>query len=365
MAVDTLVGAGTGGYDTEGHINESVLQTIYDLSRRPLPLQDTIGSGTHTREKHEWTMRRLAKGVITNKRVDGSDPTADNNKIGVRVSNHSQISAKTVKVSDRVRGSDAVGVGDELRKQITDRAWELRYDIEAGMLSNLASVADDGVSTAGQSGGLVAWAKAEDVDGTASSHFVSIGTAGTFADGGWNSSTSVVDKCTFNTTNTALAQSDIDGVILAMWKLNSKPTCAMMPGTVCQKLSKYFFGSTSQISTLNSDGPNGAVDRVAQSAVNIYHTDFGTTLKLMANVHMPNRVDTTMTDGTTDTDAMMIFDPSYLHFSTLNNFRTKNHAVTGLAQEVEHSVDWTLVVENHEAVGGIVGILDTAAVTAT
>ncbi len=364
MAVDTLVGAGTGGYDTDGLVNESVLQTIYDLIKRPLDLQDMVGKGTHDREYHEWTMRRLAKGVTDNARVDGSDPSADDNKIGKRVGNHSQISAKTVKVSDRVRASNAVGTGDELRRQITDRAWELRYDMEATATSNEDSVADDGSSTAGMSAGLVAWAKHEDVDGTATSHVVSIGSGGTFADNGFNSGTNIVDGKTFNTSNAGLQQADIDGVILAMWKLNSKPTVAMMTGTVLQKLSKYFFTSGAQISTLTANGPDSAADRIAQSAVNVYHTDFGTTLRLVANPHMPNRVDTTMTDGTTDTDCMLIFDPSYIKFSTLKNFTTKNHAVTGLAQEVEHSVDWTLVLENHEALGCICGILDTTAVAA-
>lgn len=368
MAVDTLVGAGTGGYDTDGLVNESVLQTIYDLSRRPLPLQDMIATGgTHGREKHEWTMRRLEKGDKDNARVDGSDPANDDNKTGIRVNNHSQISTKTVKVSDRVRGSDAVGVGDELRKQVVDRAWEMRYDMEASMLSNNASVADDGSSTAGKSAGLVAWAKAEDIDGNASSHFVSIGTGGTFADGGWNSGTSIVDQTTFNTSNAALSQADIDGVILAMWKLNAMPTVAMMPGTVQQKLSKYFFRSTAEVSALNQDGPSGAVDRVAQSSVTVYHTDFGTTLRLVPNVHMPNRVDGSMTDSTTDTDAILIIDPSMIEMSTLsgNGFRTQPLARTGLAETREHAVDWTLVARNWEAIGCIVGIDDTADVTAS
>lgn len=365
MAVDTLIGAGVGGYDTAGKINESVLQTIYDLSKRPLPLQDRIGRGTHGREYNEWTMRRLASGNKDNARIDGSDPTDDDNKIGIRMGNHSQISAKTVKVSDRVRASDSIGVGDELRKQIEDRAWELRYDIEASMLSNNDSVADSGVA-AGKSAGLVAYAKAEDVDGNASAHVVSISSTGVFDSGGWNSGTNIIDGATFNTgASAALAQADIDGVILAMHVLNADPTVAMAVPKVIQKISKYFFKTTAEASTMYAQTGNVAVDRVAQSAVNVYHTDFGTTLMLESNVHMPSEDAGTMTDGTTDTDVLLIMDPSFLELSTLMSFRTEEHAKTGLATEMEHKVDWSLVVKNWEAVGAIMGIEADSAVTPT
>ena len=368
MAVDTLVGAGTGGYDTDGHVNESVLQTIFDLSKRPLEFQDMIGRGTHGREKHEWTMRRLAKGSHNNARVDGSDPTADDNKIGVRVSNHSQICAKTVKVSDRVRASDAVGVGDELRRQVTDRAWEMRYDMESSMLSNNASVADDGSSTAGKSAGLVAWAKAEDVDGTASLHFINIGTGGSYADGGFNTSTQVVDKTTFATTNTALAQSDIDDVIEVAWGLNATPSVAFCGGAVMRRFSDFMFTSSAKISTLVNQGSDSDMERVAQGSVNVYQTNYGTRLQFVASPHMPTAAGAAgqdMTDGTTDTDVLLFIKPDMFELSTLMSFRTETHAKTGMATEMEHKVDWTLVVKNHEALQGIVGIDSSAAMTAT
>ena len=154
----TLVGSSAGlkdvGYpenavDIRGLINEDVMQKIWDISKIPLPFTDMIGSGSSKNSYKEWTTDELAAPDNTNATVDGADATGDDTKQGDRVGNHHQIPDKIVKVSTRAQNSDTIGRANELAYQVMRRQQELKRDVEAIVLTNQASVADDGDTTAG------------------------------------------------------------------------------------------------------------------------------------------------------------------------------------------------------------------------
>ena len=56
-----------------GLINESVMKTITDISKIPLPLTNAIGTGSHGNQYHSWTQDKLADPSITNAQIDGRD----------------------------------------------------------------------------------------------------------------------------------------------------------------------------------------------------------------------------------------------------------------------------------------------------
>jgi hypothetical protein len=92
-------------------------------------------------------------------------------------------------------------------------------------------------------------------------------------------------------------------------------------------------------------------ETVIKKAVLTNRTDFGT-LKLV-----PNRLQKTHVDsGSTQVADVFILDPSYLSLSYLKGYRTEDLAKTGLAENKQMSVDWTLKVlteKSHAIIGDI------------
>lgn len=325
-----------------GLVNEDVMQQIWDISRIPLPFTDIAGTDTHQNKFYEWTQDTLADPVITNKVVDGADYTTNNTSTGARVGNHSQISVKLVKVSTRARESDTIGRADELSYQIMMRQQELRRDVEAGCLSNLASISGTD-SVAGQSGGLGAWIE------------TNFAGASDSAAGGFNTSTGVVDTLTVGTAE-ALTETKIRNVAESAYENGGSPTILMMVPSVCRKVSEYLFTSSARIATLTSETGQSESGATAKGSVNVFVTDFGVVLELT-----PNRI---QRNYATDESAAFLIDPGHVRISYLYGYRVEPIAKTGLADNRLMSVDWTLVVTTEKAHGQITAIDNTAAVTA-
>jgi len=73
---------------------------------------------------------------------------------------------------------------------------------------------------------------------------------------------------------------------------------------------------------------------------------------------VPNRLQPTHKDsgGSIDVADVFILDPSYLSLSYLKGYRTEDLAKTGLAENKQMSVDWTLKVlteKSHAIIGDI------------
>ena len=118
--------------------------------------------------------------------------------------------------------------------------------------------------------------------------------------------------------------------------------------SVISKFSEYLFTASARIATLQSDQGKSAEKATAVGAVNVFVTDFGT-LTLV-----PNRIQQTY--GTTVADAF-ILDPEYLALCYLKGYRTDTLAKTGLAENRQMCVDWSLIV-NTEKAHGMIGDID-------
>jgi hypothetical protein len=319
----------------KGLIREDVMNQIFDISRIPLPFTDMVGSDTHKNEYAEWTLDVLSTPDITNAVVDGADASGNNTVIGNRVGNHSQISQKVVRVSFRADSSDVIGRTKETSYQVMRRQQELRRDVDAICLVNQASVADDGASTAGKIGGLPSWLASHNYGGTA---------------GGYSGSTGLT-VARLPTAARALTETLIRDAVQAVYQDGGDPTIMMSIPGVIRKFSEYLFTSSARVATLMSDQGKSSEKATALGSVNVFVTDFGT-LKLA-----PNRLQKTHVDsGSTQVADVFIFDPTYLSISYLKGYRTEDLAKTGLAENKQMSVDWTLKVlteKSHAIIGDI------------
>jgi len=347
MSSANLDSADLKGVAFGGLINEDVMQKIWDISQIPLPFTDSIGSGSAKQEYKEWTRDELAAPDLTNAVIDGSDATGNDTATGDRVGNHHQISQKVVRVSTRAQESDTIGRANELAYQVMRRQQELKRDVEAIALSNQASLADTG-SAAGTTGGFPAWIETTAYHG-----------AVTGADGGFNTSTGVVDARTVG-NHRGLTEELVRDVVEGVYQEGGDPTKLMSTPSVIRKFSEYMFTSSARVGTLMSDQGKSTEKATALGAVNVFVTDFGTLTMV------PNRLQQTYTsnDATTVAD-VFIYDPEYVSLCYLHGYRTEPLAKTGLADNRMMNVDWALVVNTEKAHGLIGDVNPATAVTSS
>lgn len=328
-----------------GLIREDVMNKIWDISKIPLPFTDMVGTESTSNEYKEWTTDELAAPDVTNAVVDGSDASGNDTKTGARVGNHCQISDKIVRVSYRADASNVIGRAKELSYQLMRRQQELRRDVEAIALFNQASVADNGDAVAGKAGGLPSWLETNSINGTA---------------GGFNPATGLTVARTPG-VKTALTEKDIRDAMESVYQEGGNPTKMMSIPSVIRKFSEYLFSSSARVATLMSDQGKSTEQATALGSVNVFVTDFGTLTMI------PNRLQQKHKDsgGTDDVADVFILDPEYLSLCYLEGYRTESLAKTGLAENRQMCVDWTLIV-NTEKAHAIIGDIDpTAAVTAS
>jgi len=325
-----------------GLVPEDVMQKIWDISKIPLPFTDLIGSGSHSNEYCEWTIDKLGAPDTANAVVDGADAGTDNNALGTRVGNHSQISEKVVSASSRARDGSTIGQGDPYAYQVMMRQQELRRDIEAISMLNQASQKDNG-TLPGLSGGFDAWLTTNTNNGA------------TGADGGFNTTTGLVVAATPGTPR-ALSEKTIRDVAQSVYEQGGNPSVLMGRPTVIRKLSAYMFSSSAQIATLSSDVREARNAAVATGSVNVFVTDFGIVLEMVANRLQPATA--------SNVSSLFLIDPSMAELSYLARPQVSELAKTGLSTKGQMYADYSLKVLNEAAHGVIRAIDETAAVVA-
>lgn len=331
------------GVQRGGLVPEDVMAKIWDISKIPLPFQDLIGTDSHVNEYAEWTKDKLAAPNTGNKLIDGQDAPADSNKLGTRVGNHSQISGKTISASTRAREGGTLNMGDAYAYQLMRRQQETKRDIDAICLLNQASVADDGATVPGQSAGLDAWLTTNTNNGD------------TGANGGFNPANGLVAAATPGTAR-ALSEAVIRNVAQSVWEQGGNPSTLMGRPAVIRKLSAYMFSTSAQVATLTSDVREKRGAAVATGSVNVFVTDFGVVLEMVANRLQPTTA--------ANVSSLFIIDPEYAAVSYLNALNAFSLSKTGLSDKGMCAADWTLKVMAEEAHGVIRAIDETLATVA-
>jgi len=316
----------------DGMINESVMQKIWDISAIPLPFTDMIGEDTHDNPYTSWPQDELNAVDVTNAVVSGADAGSRTDGNEKRVGNHSQTSVKYVYVTERAQNVNVIGGGsNELARGLMKRQQELKRDIEAMALLNNASVEDDNNTTAGESGGFDNWVETN----------IDQAEAGA-ANGGFNTSTKIVDAHTDATTAVAGTEARLSALIETAYNNNAEPTILMSTPAVIKRLAVRLFASSRVATpTANVSGTRPS-DQTSQGYINVMVTDFGFTLELV-----PNRL---QQDYNSNTAASLFgIDPQYAALSYLHRIKAEPIAKLGLSHRYQVSCDWTLKVYQEKA----------------
>ena len=108
------------------------------------------------------------------------------------------------------------------------------------------------------------------------------------------------------------------------------------------------FTTSAQVATLTSDVREKRGAAVATGSVNVFVTDFGVVLEMVAN-----RMQQVTAAGVS---SLFVIDPEYAAVSYLMAMNAFSLAKTGLADKGMCAADWTLKVMSEEAHGVIRGI---------
>jgi Family of unknown function (DUF5309) len=358
MATQNLDAFDLKNINLDGLIHEDVMNTIFDISKIPLPFADRAGTGTHSNQKFTWTMDKLNPPVTTGQLIDGQTVTSETNvvKNGRRVGNHSEIRGKRVEVSTRAQDVNTIGFANALAYQITQRQHELRRDVDATCLSNNGSV-EGTDAVAGVQAGLAAWLTDVDVDGAASVGLSNVFRGAGGADGGWDAvaTDSLVAASTPGTPE-ALTDTKIRDIQQAIYEKGGEPSVLMTTPAIKRRISEFNFTDAARIASLINDDPGGsAPQRKAQGSVDLLLNDFGA-LELV-----PNRLQPAYDTGN---DVAFIMDFSFVEISFLHGYNVIPLAKDSLADDRFMFVDYGLRVKNWDALGAIYDIDPAAAMTA-
>ena len=406
MSTSNLDSADLKAVAKGGLIREDVMNKIFDISRIPLPFTDMIGTESSSNAYKEWTVDALGAPDVENAVVDGADASGNDTATGGRMGNHHQIAQKTVQVSFRADASNTIGRAKESAYQISRRQQELRRDVEAIMLRNQASVADDGSSTAGRSAGLPAFLATNNKSG------YGYGSGGVV--GGFNYSTGLAAARTVSTAPRAITEAFIRDAAQDVYLQGGEASVLMATPIVTRRISEYMFTSSARVATLMNEIGGSAEKAAAMGSVNVFVTDFGT-LKLVPNRLQPyepygSELTTSgLTVGTIyvvstvgsstlaqwqtagwsgaklpkvgqwfvaaatgivggggakpATSNTFLLDPEYVAVSYLKGYRTEDLAKTGLSERKQMSVDFTLIVNNEKAHALIGDVAHASAMT--
>jgi len=354
-----------------GLIPEDLFKQVFDVSQTDMEFTQRASTGSHKAPFFDWTMDRLQVQNLTNAVVDGADIDQQDAVRGQRVTNHSQISVKEVQVSTRANTVDVVGAANEISRQITQRTQELMRDLEGIALLNQAAVQDDGTA-AGNVGGLEAWIDGKILVPTESGAIAGTGvqtdartsveSAGSIAGGGWDNRASpgkILPAWAYaGVTPGGITETVIKDAVTALYKnTNSRANRVLMTRPDLHNLiSDFYFEPSSRVASLTAE-TNQQGPAQAMIAVNSILTNYGV-LDMVPNALQPQG------DAGSGSDTAFILDFSQISFSFLHGFRTEPLAKTGLSTKMLISVDWSLRIDNSEALGMIQGIDDSIAMVA-
>lgn len=339
MATTNLDSADLKAVLAGGLIREDVMDQIFDVSDITLEFTSRAGKSTHENSYNEWTSDKRAAPNLANKVVDGADITQNDTATGKRIGNHGQISVKAVQVSSRADASDVIGRARESAYQIMMRGDELRRDLEAISLSGQGSIADDGATVAGQTASVFAQ----------SSVNKNMGATGVVP--GFQPGTKLI-TAVGQGTKRGITETMLKDMFQAVWVGGGEGANVLMgtPGAI-RRIADFFFTTGAHIATLMEDVGTAAEPVTVKSAVNLWKTQFGPVVALVAN-----RLQPAVSAACSN---ILLGDFDYIQLSYQRGYETEMLAKTGLSEKWMMSVDWQVDVTCPDCIG-IIGDVDEA-----
>ena len=320
--------APTGTYQTyqQVGIREDLADKIYDISPTETPFMTMCKVGKKAANtKVEWQTDALAAADATNAVIEGDDATTDTASPTSRLSTHTQIMDKVIRVSETAQAINAAGRKKELAYQIAKRSKELKRDMEARLTGNYASSAGS-AAAARTTAGVEAWLETNTSRGTGGS------------DGGYNTSTGVVDAATDASTSNwrTFTESQLKSVIKSCWENGGEPNIIMV-GASNKQTASGFGGIATQYRDNRRVGPASII-----AAADVYVSDYGE-FKIVPNRFSRDR-------------SALVLDMEYWELRYLQPFNISPLAKTGHSERRLLRAEFALCSKN-EGASGIVADL--------
>lgn len=301
---------------------EDLQDVIYSISPTDTPFMNSVGQGKATGVLHEWQTDSLASVNVGNAAVEGADASTATLSATTRLSNHCQISEKTIQISRTLEAVDKAGRKSEEAYQLAKAAKEIKRDMEAILLSNQIASAG-GSAQVRHLGGVQTWIETNGV-------FASAGIAGSIG------LTARVDG-TIDGAERTFTEALLKTVVQEVYTAGGDPSILMVTPAHKQTVSG-FAGIAAQRYMAPSDQPTTIV-----GAADVYMSDFGTISVV------PNRF---MLSSNSADDIALVLDPEFLEVNYLRNFSTNDLAVAGDQSSKKQLVaEYTLGVLNEGAQG--------------
>lgn len=300
-------------------IREDLVDVVYNISPVETPFTSGVRHIEATSTTHEWQTDSLA-AAANNAAIEGDDAQTGASSATTRLTNLTQISTKTARVSGTGRAVDAAGRADELDYQVMKRAKELKRDIELAALSNKAKVTGND-TLARQAAGVPAYMATN----------VSVGAGGSASSGDGT------DTVTEGTAR-AFTESMLKDVIESAWTEGGSPNVIM---------ARAFNRSIISSFSTNRSNIQRAEDNVLHATFEVYESDYGE-LKII-----PNRF------GDESMAYVLDMDHWALGHLTGRAMTTFDIAKTGDSDAKQVLSEWT-VEACQEAASGLVAGLTTS-----
>jgi hypothetical protein len=294
----------TDSYDLVG-IAEDVEDVIYNITPTETPLFTMCKKGKAENTLHQWQTDALA-AAAANRQIEGDDAAFVTAAPTTMLSNYTQISRKTVLVSE---------TADAVRKY--------GRDTELALNGNQASSAG-GSSTARSSAGIESMIAGNRILPTTSG----TGTTPGYAAGVWAAPT----DGTATGAGSTLTEDYLKSALEAAW-VDGGDDSVIMVNTYQKKTIATFSGSSKFAGNYIEGGRTQ--QGVLVAGVDMYISDFGEH-KIVLNRHQRQRT-------------LLTLDPEYLECAWLRPIALKDLAKTGDADKKMLRGEFCLVVGNPDA----------------
>lgn len=312
-------------YDSNRN-REEFANAIHMITPEETPLMSLLGREKVESRHPEWSTDTLATPVSSNQQLEGDEYNYSQITPTTRIGNYTEIARKSYIISRTQEKSLKAGPKSELGRERRKKGVELKKDMEASLLANKASVAG-AAATARVAGGFAAWLTSNDSRGSGGS------------DGGFNSTTSVVDAAT-NGTQRAFSKAILDAVILSSYNNGGSPTTLMVSPYV-----KTVFSTLMQSANTPTiyNTVKGSEQATIYAAADTYRSDFG-----VIDV-VPNRVMAAV--GATLARNALLIDPDMAAVGIFDDIMEDRPAKTGDAEKRVLLCEFSLIMKNQAAHG--------------
>lgn len=299
-------------------IKENVSNLISNITPDETPAYSTFKKFSVKNRLYQWQTDTLATPADNNK-PEGDVAVIQTSVATTMLDNRTQISYKSMSVSDTAQAVATYGRGNEYDYQVTKRGRELKTDIEIGLLKNSAKAVGGTGGTNRISAGLPTWITK-----------LARGTAPT-GDG-----SDTVDTSSTAIPTTALTYSMCATSMTMAFQAGGAPSIMMLPPILKRSFSGLAFSSTPSTADVryNVSTPKAAV---AVGTVEKWLSDFGT-VDVVVNRQMAR------VSGDMLNNAVFFIDPSKVRVGMLQDTEVIPLSKRGLADEAMIRAEWTLEV---------------------